>query len=222
MDRVALILHGDANQPTLAEYYRKKTDCKLKHVKMDTSSCKSLDADGYCYPVATWEGKGHESHYCVVKSAQGYLIDWRCSIGYDPVPLVTFTAQYPFSAPSVFRVRAQLSDVFRADFVRSQRTHYSLTLRDRDGKLVQGYVERNSADGKKIFDELKDGREHPLLVELGYTKAAADAESIEVRRLVGVGHQERPEELVPPPTAVPPNLPPPTAPPSPKSPSPHP
>jgi hypothetical protein len=198
MDRLPLVLHGEANRKVLETYYKTRSDCKLRQEKIDVSDCKSVDGNRYCYPVATWRGKNHESHYCVVKSPQGYLIDWRCSVGYTPVPLVTFTAQHVLSEPSLFRLYARLSDVYKAEFSKALRTHHALTLRDRDGKTVQGYLARASVDAAKVFDELKDGKEHALVVELGYGKLSTDPDVVEVRRLVGIGHQERPEELAAP------------------------
>jgi hypothetical protein len=194
LDRAAVITHADDNKKALAEFYKKKTDCKKKLEKIDVSECKTPDEDGYCFPTLTWVGKSTESHYCVVKTPAGPTIDWRCSVTYNPVALVTFTAVHTPGDSGLFRLHARLSDVFKADFAQDGKTHYSLTLRDRDGKVVQGYVPRTSPDGQKIFDDLKDGKEHALFLEIGYPKTSTDPTVVEVRRLVGLGHRERPEE----------------------------
>ncbi len=195
IDRLALILHGGENRPTLEQYYQKRADCRLSYDRIDVSSCRSIDADGYCYPVVAWRGKGHENHYCVLKQGDGYVIDWRCTVVFEPVSLVTFTAEHTLGKPSLFRVHARLSDVYRSEFAKALTTHHSLSLRGREDKTVLGYVLRASPDGQKIFDQLKDGKEHPLLVELGYPKASTDPGVVEVRKLVALNHHENPKEF---------------------------
>jgi hypothetical protein len=97
--------------------------------------------------------------------------------------------------PAVFRVRAKLSDRYKSEFGDAGATHLSISLREKGGKPMQGYVARNTTEGQKVFDALKDGNEHSLMLDLAYSKSSSDPSVVEISRLVGTGFQERPEEL---------------------------
>ncbi len=95
-------------------------------------------------------------------------------------------------------MRAKLSDYYNYEFSEARQTHYSLSLEDMEGaRLEAAYVPRKSADGQKLFDALKDGKEHGVLIELVYLPNSQDSAVATVTRLLGMGWMERPAEYAP-------------------------
>ena len=100
-------------------------------------------------------------------------IDWRCSLGYNPINLKAFKAAHKAGESEVFRVAGELgsgSDTCSY----SERCSKDLEIRFRDeiegqwNDYIIGHVVKDSANGKRLFDALKDGQEHYLIVRLTY------------------------------------------------------
>jgi hypothetical protein len=204
MARLPFITNPDGDRAAFEEKY-KGLSCKQKYESLDTSDCKAPADDGYCYPLVVW-GRGKNAfgvegadsvNYCMQQTPQGFKIDWRCSLGYNPVTVPAFRTQHAFNQPAVFRMRAKLSYYYNYEFSEAKQTHYSLSLEDKEFAHIDGaYVPRQSADGQKLFDVLKDGKEHTVVIELVYRPNSQDSSVATVTRLLGFGWRERPAEYV--------------------------
>ena len=63
------------------------------------------------------------------------------------------------------RVEAVLDNYYNYAFDNAERTHYSIRF---GLKGVSGYVRKDSRLGKRLFDILKDGEEHNLVLEIRF------------------------------------------------------
>jgi hypothetical protein len=200
LDRSALITHAAENRKLLGEYYEGKS-CNKAPEKIDTAACASLGG-GYCFPVVTRGklkgafagGRDDDAKYCVVSTPEGLRIDWRCSVGYNAQPLATFKALHAEGVPATFRVRAKVSDYFNYDFRGADKTHFAFELHETQGASIHGYIRRDADDGTKLFELLKDAREHDVTLELAYPKGSEDPSIVAIRRVVALDHRERVDE----------------------------
>ena len=102
--------------------------------------------------------------YYVKNTKDGFKIDWEAAVGYNEMPWNTFMASRP-TKPVAMRVEATLSDYYNYDFRAAQRTHYSIRFL---GRHIFGYVRKDSRAGKRLFNILKDGDKHSLVLSLRY------------------------------------------------------
>ena len=202
LDRLPFILNPVANREALVDHYRSVAKCGGKWDSIDTTSCKTLD-NGYCYPVVGYRGGKNafgvdvtdSDSFCVVQTPQGPKIDWRCSVGYNPVTVPAFKAQHTTKQPSIFRFEAKLDDYYNYEFADAKDTHYSIGLQDGANNQIYAYVPKKSPDGQKLFDGLKDGKEHPVLIEIAYPANSGSSSVAAVTRLLGFGWREQAGEF---------------------------
>ena len=69
---------------------------------------------------------------------------------------------------------------------------YSVDLPDLD---LHGYVKRDSDLGKRIFDLLKDGKSHPVVIEVAYGRNSSNPGIADITDLVARGWREYDGEL---------------------------
>jgi len=172
-DRVKFVLSPEANRAAMVEHYKDTKTCKKKLDSIDDSDCASATTPGsYCSVTAD------ERQYCLKRVDNGFVIDWRCSVGYNPMSIVTFRSVRP-RTPHLFRAHAKLGSYYNYAYQDAERTHYSVELWI-DSVRIHGYVYKTDADGVRLFDALKDGRSHPILVQLQYPPGAADADVVAI------------------------------------------
>ena len=115
---------------------------------------------GYIYPG----GYKITSIYYVKNTKDGMKINWEASAGFNEMPWNTFKASRP-TKPVDMRVEASLSDYYNWGFRAAQRTHYSIRFKDRH---IWGYVRKDSSLGKRLFNILKNGEKHSLVLSIRY------------------------------------------------------
>ena len=79
----------------------------------------------------------------------------------------SFQVEQPY-IPEAFRVVGQLSTYYNYDYGSAERTHFSISLSFPDGESLHGYVPRDSTDGQALYEVLKDGEYHRLILLLRY------------------------------------------------------
>lgn len=108
-------------------------------------------------------------HYYLQKTNDGYKIDWEASVGLNSMTAAAFKAQRP-KEPMKFRVIGTLSDnysPFGGNYV--AETYWSVALKDGDENFIAyGYIPKDSEDGKKLYELLKDGETHRLILTVRY------------------------------------------------------
>lgn len=102
--------------------------------------------------------------YCK-KTNEGYKIDWEASVGYNPLSLKTYKAKLE-SNPTEFRVIAELGTYYNYNFRDSSHTHWNIELKDSERNRISCYVRISTKEGKQIYEILKDGKKHNLILEL--------------------------------------------------------
>lgn len=106
--------------------------------------------------------------YYLQKTDRGYKIDWESSNGYNSISTTAFKAQRP-KEPMKIRVLGTLSDNYSPVGRDVAETHWSFGLKDSDENFVAyGYISKDLEDGKKLYELLKDGETHRLILAVRY------------------------------------------------------
>lgn len=107
-------------------------------------------------------------HYYLQKTNNGYKIDWESSVGLNSMTAAAFKAQRP-KEPVKFRLLGKLSDYYSPVGNDVAETHWSVGLTGGDKEFIAyGYITKNSEDGKKLYEILKDGETHRLILTVRY------------------------------------------------------
>lgn len=101
--------------------------------------------------------------FYVKKIKNEFKIDWEASIGFNTISLRTFRANLG-NEPTEFRVYASISNYYNYNYKNSQSNYWSVEISNDEN--IFGYVAKNSAEGKKIYEILKDGKIHQLILEV--------------------------------------------------------
>lgn len=139
-------------------------------------------------------GKRHTAIYYIKNTGREYKIDWKASIGYNKISWASFGAQKP-DFPVNFRVTASLNPdpeagLFDLNLERGidHKKFMAISLKglwDTGAFWVRhGYILKNSDAEKKIFDALKDGEEHQIIVEAVFLSASDFAISVMITDLI--------------------------------------
>lgn len=123
--------------------------------------------------------------YYVVKTSDGYKIDWKHSVGYNAVSPEVFRATKPIDLVRM-HVYGQLDDYYNFEFDRPwiRKAYWSIQIKSSDKRSVgHGYIKKDSKAGQALFKALTDGAPHKLTVSLKYH---ANAESSSVFVIDGV------------------------------------
>ena len=162
--RLEYILNPSKNKEALTSYYADTKSCVLHFQSIDASDCSHITGDRCSVKVTTGSKAGDILWHCIVLTPQGPKVDWRCSVGYNPLPMKTFQALHDIGKRARFRVWAELTDYYNYQYSEARKTMYSVRL----GADLYGYVKRDSDLGRRMFDLLKDGKAHAVVVEVVY------------------------------------------------------
>ncbi|TKD03391.1 hypothetical protein [Polyangium fumosum] len=193
LDRAKFILDPEANRAALAEHYKDQKDCKKPFESIEADGCAKMNEGDYC-SVEVVFGKNKRDYYHFKKTAEGLKLDWRSSVGYNPVSLPFFRTQR-LKGTYLFRVWAKLTDYYNFDYDDAEQTHQSIELRDPDGAAITGYIRRDAPTAAALLDVLKDGKEHGVMVELRYPPESKDSSVVGIERFVAERWRQRPEEF---------------------------
>ena len=160
-DRLAFILKPEIVKSSMKGYY---TD----NYKSSTVTKDNISIQGSGYKI-------NESFKVIIdgdiiiyckKTNDGFKIDWEASAGFNPVSMKTFKANLS-TQPTEFRVNATISNYYNYNYIDSQNTHWNVLIKDIERNTIIGcYISKSSAEGKKLYDILKDGKTHALILEL--------------------------------------------------------
>jgi Flp pilus assembly pilin Flp len=116
----------------------------------------------------------------IVKHHGNYLVDYEATIQHNPQSLIEFKTKFPSSQKARFRLKATLDSYYTGDFkgTHNEQNFYSITLFDENSELMRGYVWRNNALGKRVFNYLRNGKSLPVIVDIGYAEAANDSSTV--------------------------------------------
>jgi len=160
-DRLAFVLKPETAKPSMKVYY---TD----NYKYSTITKDEISIQGSGYKINESFKvviSGYTIIYCK-KTNDGFKIDWEASAGLNPVSMKTFKANLS-TQPTEFRVNATIGTYYNYNFSDAKNTHWNVNIEDKEGNNIRGcYISKSSAEGKKLYEILKDGKTHALILEL--------------------------------------------------------
>ena len=170
--RARFVLDPKTALPRMEKHYRENnlSGIEVKEIsRVDGEGDPKVGKYGkYRADVTFGEGSAFRSsyvyYYYVKNTRDGFKIDWEASAGYNEMPWNTFMASRP-TKPVAMRVEAVLDDYYNWDFMRASASHYSIRFPDTH---IHGYVRKDSPLGKRLFNILKDGDKHKLVLSLRY------------------------------------------------------
>lgn len=174
-NRLQYIRNSDKVKPLMAEFYKDFKPLKQK----DILSVKKINENGDWTTVLV-EFANHQTHpYFIQKKDSEYKIDWESSVPYQPMSIEEFKATHP-TQPVKFRLVVQLDDYYNFEFDDLRDKYWSIQLYvvnfdDPMGRTLtglNGFIDKNSEDGKKLFDLVKDGKEHAVVMEIMYPEGS--------------------------------------------------
>ena len=191
-DRLPVVLNPDDVTSKMAAHYGDDFKGPRKFRSM-TSTCTGQRNE--CSVVVTRDDGNDGTStttYTLWRTPSGWKIDWEASVGYNATTPAAFLAQRP-TTPVRFRVWAELSDYYNYAFMNGQKQWYSVALSDDgDKELPTGYIAKNSDSGQRVFDLLKDGRKHRMVVDIAFPSDSIegnvvnlDAVSFDTWRIAG-------------------------------------
>lgn len=172
-DRVSLVLHPETTEPRMKRhYFYAKRGYDLEAVEIFSIDGKSNVGVGEYIRLLVYnrdrrDGTVNSHLYYVARIRDGYKIDWEASMGKNPMTWKAYLAQRP-TRPMLFRVAAKLSHYYNYEFMNAQDTYLSIELAGNTLPLIYGYVRRGSKSGKRMYEILKDGEYHHLIVKIRF------------------------------------------------------
>lgn len=93
------------------------------------------------------------------------------------------------TTPVRMRLYGTLSNFYNHEFQKANKFSWSIRLSDNENKeLGYGYVAKNSDDGARIFELLKDGLRHKMIVYVSYLENAESPNHFMILKLVALNN----------------------------------
>jgi hypothetical protein len=182
-DRISLVLNPEKVKPLMEARYGGRA-WKSPQFDILTGTEPAPTQTGWVKITA--DVSGSTLDYYLKKSKEGYRIDWETSVGSNPVSPEEFRATKPIK-PVRFRVSAKLDDYYNFEFGDAQNVSWSIALTDGgDENIGHGYAKKNTATGQDLFKKLKDGKKHPMVVEVQCLPNASDGSVFLITRVVNL------------------------------------
>lgn len=160
-DRLAYVLNPGTVKPFMKSFY--------------TDNYRSSAAKRNLIAIQGQDYKVNESFKVVIdrstiiyckKTSEGFKIDWEATTGYNPISMKTFKA-HSNSNTALFRVKAEIGNYYNYNYRNAGDTHWNVNIIDIDGNSISGcYISKVSEEGKKLYEILKDGKQHYLILEI--------------------------------------------------------
>ena len=194
--RLPYVRKPEAVKPLMNEYYKgidfsvgkpflrlePSKDANINNIKVgDWLSIKAVfeegkNAFGVVVQDSTW--------YSLQLTESGFKIDWEASVVYNPMTFKAMNAQKPTFAQK-FRVFAELGNYYNYEFRDSQYYFYSINLVESGGHdRLHGYIKKDSKDGARIYELLKDGESHPVIVKIRFPEFSRGSEQVIIDEFV--------------------------------------
>jgi hypothetical protein len=167
-DRLPYVMEPERVRPLMKARYEEHGLPTLTAITARLIERKTVPSEHLVVQGAASNGLGIRASYNfpVRQTRDGYKIDWEAAVGYNSTALRAFLIQRPQGATR-FRLQCELGTFYHGEFFGCQGTHYSVRLKQEEPlELAHGFVPKDSAEGKKLFELLKDGKQHEMTVEL--------------------------------------------------------
>lgn len=181
-DRLPLVRNPERVKDWMRDYYR---DYKGPYPFKSIAACAESDLpDGFTAYEVTFPD-GEPQRYFIEKSSQGYKIDWEASVG-NSRSIKSFQVERSY-IPESFRAIVELDTYYDYDFRNTEQTHYSVRIYSSHGPTLHGYVPRSSKDGQALYNIVKDGRTHRVILLLRYPPRSQHSDIVEIFRFAQPG-----------------------------------
>ena len=156
-DQLQYVLDSARVEPLMRRYYSggysaekmKKSLISVDDDEVALGQVTRVDADMYTVYVK--------------RTADGLKIDWQATSGTDEYSFEAFRAEKSTVARQ-FRVTARLGSEFARDYGLTSAQYYNVRIGE------SAFVLKNSEAGKKLYDVVKDGFAHDVIVQVRYEK----------------------------------------------------
>ncbi len=130
--------------------------------------------------------KDEHGLYWIRLTPDGWKIDWKASVGYNPVSWEAYKSDRPIT-PCRFRCGVALDDFYFHEF--SDRSKWmSVRIQGyHESTGIFGYARRDSEIGNSLRQFLKDGQSHLAIIELRFPNASGTGNCVEITKLVSDG-----------------------------------
>ena len=154
------VLYPEKMEPFMQIFYDQGVG--YNNVKYDEIRLKdSLYIKGQIFTVGLWD----KLIYCV-RTNEGFRVDWPSTAGFNKVNLRTFQVGIDIDE-AVVRVVATLSNYYNYNYIGHESDFLNISIQDSKRNNINGcYVERSSEAGKKIYNILKDGNSHQMIIQI--------------------------------------------------------
>lgn len=182
-DRTPLVMSPERMKPLMESRYSGRR-WEVPEFQLLTQTEPTPSQTGWVKVEA--DVSGDTISYYLKKTKEGYRIDWETSVGCNPMSPEEFRATRPTTAVR-FRVFAKLDDYYNYEFSDAQEIAYSIAISDGGGKDIgHGYAKRNDKSGQALFGKLKDGRKHPIVVDVQCLPNARDGSVFLITKVVNL------------------------------------
>ena len=177
-DRLSVVLDPEGSEPLMAKYYEDVTVGESKIRNIEWIGKKKVESGEYVKLKVSWKtsrGFSKSSVYFLKKTDTGYKLDWQATMGLGEMTWKAYAVQRP-RHPVQFRVHASLTNETYFGFRYLEKkggiypnTHWEVSLTNEGGSIFpirKGYVKKNSLVGERLYEILKDGETHRLIVEV--------------------------------------------------------
>lgn len=168
-DRLKYVIDPEKVKPLMkSQYEGENAYTPLKSFTVNES--KELEKDWIeisatiAYKAGFRSGASYTQKYYLNFLNNQYKIDWIASTGYNETSFRSFETQ-KIAEPTKFKVSTILSDIDSS--ILPKDSYFSVSLDD-SSMSESAFIDKNSEDGKKLFDILKDGEKHDVTLFLKY------------------------------------------------------
>ncbi len=159
-DRLSFVLNAELVKQQMKEYYStyyQPSIVKKNEVFVKGTSIKNNQV---------FEVNISSSKVVYLKKVNNtFKIDWLATVGYNDIPIKTLKATLS-TLPTEIRVYATLGSYYNYNYAGAQSTHWNIYISDNDDTINGCYINKKSVDGKKLYDILKDGKKHQIIVDV--------------------------------------------------------
>jgi hypothetical protein len=122
----------------------------------------------------------YEQLYHLQKTQDGFKVGWMESLGLSDMSWDAYKAQRPMGN-FTFRAAAKLDNYYNYGFRGAENTYYSVMILGDETDLLPemyGYIKKDTDSGRALFDLLKDGKAHRVILEIAYVRASQGRDDI--------------------------------------------
>lgn len=156
-DQLKYVLDSAKVEPLMKRYYSngytpekiKKSLIAVDDDEVAMGKVTRVDADMYVVYVK--------------RTGEGFKIDWQATTGTDDYSFEAFMAEKS-TVTRQFRVTARLGSEYASDYGLTAAKYYNVKIGE------SAYVLKTSEAGKKLYEVVKDGYTHDVIVQVRYEK----------------------------------------------------